>query len=185
MSGMARREELINGERVRVPPRPSFNHNRVGFNISLLLERYLEGTEYVAVVDGSDLYLSEDNRFVPDVMVVRGREQIRPDGVHGAPVLVVEILTPRTARRVRGLKRAVYGHCGVKEYWVVDPVDKSVEVYHDQDGDLALRERHTLYPDWRLEKMPEKSRACVVTHFKCGVFEDLDISLKEIFYRTF
>jgi len=180
---MARREELINGQRVVMPPRPSFNHNRVAFNISLIFEHYVRGKEYTAVVDGSDLYLDKDDRFVPDVMIVRNGGQIQPDGIHGAPELVVEVLCPGIARRVRTTKRVVYGRCGVREYWVADPVNKTLEVYRSKGSELTLEKVYTLYPDRRLAKMPEAARAA--TYFRCGVFDDLEISLKDVFYRTF
>lgn len=185
MRGTVRREELINGERVTMPPRPSFNHNRVGFNISLIFESYLKGKDYTAVVDGSDLFLSEDNRFVPALMILRGTGQIQADGVHGAPELVVEILCPGTARRARTLKRAVYGRCGVREYWVVDPAGKSLEVYLSNGASkLVLDQAYAMYPERKLAKLPEAHRGALAPHFKCGIFDDLDISLNDVFYRT-
>ena len=48
-----------------------------------------------------------------------------------------------------------------------------------------LYDVHALYPDWQLAQMSEDERAAVVTHFKCSLFDDLDISLEDIFYRTF
>ena len=40
-------------------------------------------------------------------------------------------------------------------------------------------------PDWELAQMSEEERAAVETHFKCSLFDDLDISLEDVFYRTF
>lgn len=49
-------------------------------------------------------------------------------GLHGAPDLVVEILSPSTAGRDLVLKRKLYAKYGVKEYWVADPGARSIEV---------------------------------------------------------
>ena len=113
------REELLNGEFVAMSPRPTFNHNRVAFNIAVLFENRLKNSTCTAIVDGVDLYLTEKDRFVPDMMVVCDRDKIRNDGVHGAPDLVVEVLSPRTANRDRGYKMELYAKSGVREYWLV------------------------------------------------------------------
>ena len=88
------REELINGTLAAMSPRPAFNHNRVAFRIAYLFERYLEGKPCTVIADGTDLYLSDKDRFIPDVMIVCSRDQIQWNGVHGAPDLVVEVLSP-------------------------------------------------------------------------------------------
>ena len=95
-------EELINGNVVLMSPRPNVNHNRVAFNIHRIFDKYLNGKKCVPFGDGYDLYLSEKERYVPDFMVVCDRDKIHTDGVHGAPDLVVEVLSPSTARYDRG-----------------------------------------------------------------------------------
>ena len=92
------REELIGGKVVAMSPRPAFNHNRVAFRIAHIFENYLDGKKCTVIADGTDLFLTEEDRFIPDVMVVCDRDKIRRDGVHGAPDLVVEVLSPSTAR---------------------------------------------------------------------------------------
>lgn len=178
------REEIINGERVTMP-RLSFNHNQTAFNIALLFRNYLEGCQCTPISKGMDLYLSEENLFVPDFMIVSDPDMLRPDGVHGAPDLVVEVLSPGILRNDRGFKKEVYQKCGVREYWLVNPIDKSVEIYIAEDSAFALYDVFALRPDWELARMSEEERDAVVTHFKCSLFDDLDISLDDIFYRTF
>lgn len=117
-------EELIDGHLVAMVPRPAFNHNRIAFRIAHLFEKYLDGRSCEAIADGTDLYLDEQNRFVPDMMVVCDREKIQWDGVHGAPDLVVEVLSPRTAKNDRLHKREVYERHGVREYWLVEPAGR-------------------------------------------------------------
>ena len=179
-----RREELIGGV-VMMSPRPSFNHNQVSYNIATLFANYLRGKKCTPIADGMDLYLDEDNRFVPDFMVVCDTEKLKPDGIHGAPDLVVEVLSPGTMRNDKTHKKTVYAKCGVREYWLVNPADKSVEVYYTDRAEFVLHDIYALRPDWELAQMTEEERAALETHFKCSLFDDLDISLEDIFYRTF
>lgn len=180
-----RREELIDGKPVMMSPRPTVIHNRVAFNIAVLFDRYLKGKKCTPFSDGIDLYLDDNNRFVPDMMVVCDPDKIKPDGIHGAPDLVVEVLSPSTMRNDKTRKKDVYARCGVREYWLVGPDEKSVEVYRTDGTEFILHDIYTLYPDWQLAQMSDEERANLVMHFKCSLFDDLDISLEDIFYRTF
>lgn len=114
-----RRQELINGEIVMMSLRPSWNHNRVAFNIAHIFEKYLYGKKCTPIADGMDLYLTEENQFIPDFMVVCDPDKIKPDGVHGAPDLVVEVLSPSTMRNDKTSKKDAYARCGVGEYWLL------------------------------------------------------------------
>ena len=152
------RDELIDGKLVAMSPRPVVNHNRIAFRIAHLFENYLEGRKCIALADGVDVHLTEKDIFVPDMMVVCEREKIKYDGVYGAPDLVVEVLSPSTAKRDKGYKKDVYEKCGVREYWLVEPVGKSIEVYLLKDGDYVLDEVYTVYPEAHLESMSEEDQ---------------------------
>ena len=114
-------------------------------------------------------------------MVVCDRNKIKHDGVHGAPDVVVEVLSSSTMRNDRTYKKDVYERSGVREYWIVNPADKSVEVYRSNGTNFVLHDIYSLHPDWALAKMSEEERAAVETHFKCSLFDDFDISLDDIF----
>lgn len=178
------REELINGTLVAMSPSPTVNHNRVTGNIYRIFSNYLKGRQCEPFGDGVDLYLTDDDVYVPDFMVVCDPDKVKMDGVHGAPDLVVEVLSPSTAKNDRGRKKDVYEVCGVREYWIISPGDRTLEQYLLEDGQFVLHEVYTLHPDWALEKMSEKERAAVVTEFQCSLYDDLTISLEDIFYRT-
>ncbi len=175
------RGELINGEVVAMSSSPTFNHNRVASRIYRAFENYLEGKRCTAIADGTDLYLTQEDRFIPDMMVVCDRDKIRRDGVHGAPDLVVEVLSPSTARNDRMHKKAVYEASGVREYWLVDPENRTIEQHFLRDGRLELNTVYTSYPESELERMTEKERAEVETHFKCSLYDDFAIALDDIF----
>ena len=175
------RGELINGEVVAMSSSPTFNHNRVASRIYRAFENYLEGKRCTAIADGTDLYLTQEDRFIPDMMVVCDRDKIRRDGVHGAPDLVVEVLSPSTARNDRMHKKAIYEASGVREYWLVDPENRTIEQHFLRDGRLELNTVYTSYPESELERMTEKERAEVETHFKCSLYDDFAIALDDIF----
>lgn len=181
----ARREELIGGEVVAMSPSPRWNHMAVAGNIYGIFRDYLRGKKCTPIQDGFDLYLDDGNQFVPDFMVVCDPGKIKGNGVFGAPDLVVEVLSPSTMRNDKTHKKTAYARCGVREYWLVDPVSKFLEIYRRDGADFVLHDIYTVYADWELEQMSEAERAAVVTHFTCSLFEDLDISLEDIFYRTF
>ena len=163
-----RREELIGGKVVMMSP-ASAGHTYVADNILMIFKQYLKGKKCIPFGDGLLVRLTEKDKFVPDVMVVCDRDKIKPDGVHGAPDLVVE----------------VYEACGVPEYWLVGPTDKSIEVYLLESGKYILHDVYTVRPDWVLAQMTDEERAAVVTEFKCHLYDDLVIRLDDIFGDLF
>ena len=177
-------EELIDGKVIAMSPRPTTDHYHVSFNIAYIFTTYLRGKRCTPFGDGVDLYLTETDRFIPDGMVVCDTEKIKRDGVHGAPDLVVEVLSPSTAKQDRGRKKQVYEQCGVSEYWIVDPANKTLEQYLLQQGAFTLHEVYAIYPDYMLDKMTEEERAALPASFRCNLFEDLDIVLEDIFDRV-
>lgn len=83
-----------------------------------------------------DVYLDERNAFQPDIIFISNDNMniIRENGLHGAPDLVIELLSPSTAEYDRNEKKNVYERSGVKEYWIVDPERKQVEGHFLKDG---------------------------------------------------
>jgi len=133
------REELINGKIVAMSPAAT-NHNRVAGNIFLLFGSYLRGKPCIPFGDGEKVFLTETDHFVPDFMVVCDRDKIKADGVHGAPDLVVEVLSPSTAQNDRGYKMGAYQRYGAREYWIVSPDEQTVQVFLLEEGSLQLHE---------------------------------------------
>lgn len=174
-------DEMIDGKIIAMSPRPVINHHEISINIAIIFRSYLKGKTCRAYADGVDLYLTPKDRFIPDGMVVCDKNKIKFDGVHGTPNLVIEILSPSTAKRDRGYKKDIYGKSGVQEYWLVNPADKSVEIYLSNGSELVFNNIYTLYPDYLLEKMTDEERSKVETTFKCSLFDDLEFSLDEIF----
>src|SRR5690606_690233 len=78
-----------------------------------------------------DVHLDEENVFQPDIIFIKNDNlsKIEQNGFYGAPSLVIELLSPGTARYDRYQKKVVYERSGVQEYWIVDPDTKEVEGY--------------------------------------------------------
>lgn len=117
-------------------PPPNRFHQSVQINIAVLIKSHLKkhpiGKVYCAPIG---VILSELNAFEPDVVFVsKKRAQILSDrGIEGAPDLVVEILSPGTARFDKGPKRSIYARNGVIELWLIDPKKRTIDVYYLQE----------------------------------------------------
>ena len=179
-----RREELIDGKIVAMAP-ASTGHVYLSGSILSIFMHYLKGRNCIPFGDGLLVYLTGKDKFVPDMMVVCDRDKIKPDGVHGAPDLVVEVLSPSTAKNDKGYKKNVYESSGVPEYWIVDPLQRSIEVYLLQDGRYIIDNIYTLYTAEKLAKMTDDEKAVVATELKCHLYDDLIIRLEDIFSDFF
>lgn len=177
-------EEKINGQVILMSPRPAIKHNLVADNISTIFNSYLKGKRCTPFGDGTELHLTEKDHFVPDGMIVCDSSKIHETCVCGAPDLVVEVLSPSTARRDRGYKMSVYEACGVREYWIVSVYEKTVEQYLLENGKFVLHNIHALYPPYIEEQLNDEERAEYTTVFQCSLFDDLEIHLEDIFDRV-
>ena len=129
-----KRYELLGGDLVLVPS-PTEYHQRISRNLEFMLWRFVKEQDLGWVYDAPlDVVLGQgDTREVvqPDIFFIsKEREKIiAEEEIRGAPDLVVEIISPGTAERDRGYKKTLYARHGVKEYWIVDPKGKAVEIY--------------------------------------------------------
>ena len=176
-----RRREVIDGVPVLMSPCASVAHNTVGTNLVSIFRNYLKGKRCRLFMDGVDVFFDEKNTLVPDLTIVCDRSKIKANGIHGAPDLVVEILSPSTAKRDRIQKKAVYERFGVKEYWLVNTKEKAIEVYLLQDGRLELDNVYTVYEEWQWKQMSEEERAAAQLSLKVSLYDDLVIDIRDIF----
>ena len=123
-----RLEELLHGELIVSPP-PVPKHQLIVGNIFFLLRQQVpDGAVFIAPIA---LYLDEHNIPEPDVIwaAADSRCQVGEKRLEGPPELIVEVLSPSTARRDRGDKFDLYEKHGVREYWLADPEADYMEVY--------------------------------------------------------
>lgn len=77
---------------------------------------------------------------IPDVTVVCDPQKLDSVGCKGAPDLIAEVLSPSNRRHDRFTKFNLYQRAGVREYWIVDPDDKSVQVFLLEEGRYTLKD---------------------------------------------
>jgi Uma2 family endonuclease len=125
-----KRYELIEGEFFMVPS-PSYQHQAISIELFRALDNYARSRSLGKVIYAPlDVVLSEENVLQPDIMFI-SRERlniITERNIQGAPDLVVEILSPATAQRDKELKQKLYARFGIREYWLVDPSARTIEV---------------------------------------------------------
>jgi Uma2 family endonuclease len=177
-------EELLDGKAVAMSPRPAVNHDIVSGNIYRIFGNFLKGKKCAAFGE-VDVYLTEKDRVIPDVMIVCDRDIVKANGIYGAPDLIVEVLSPSTASKDRGYKRKLYEKCGVREYWIVSPEAMSIEAHLLQDGKLELADIYTVYPDYLLEKMSEEEIAAIKREFTTSLYPDMTVAVSEVFEGMF
>jgi Uma2 family endonuclease len=76
-----------------------------------------------------DIILSDITVVQPDLVVVCNPAIVQSNGIHGAPDLVVEVLSPGSAAKDRKHKRRLYEAAGVPQYLLIDPANRFVESY--------------------------------------------------------
>jgi len=134
-----KRYEILDGD-LYVTPSPTARHQRISLNLVLVLARHVQTHMLGEVIAAPlDVILAEDSIAQPDILFISNeRLPIVRDWVHGAPDLVIEILSPGTRDRDRTLKRHLYARHGVRELWLVDPDARSVEVHRLDPAAEAL-----------------------------------------------
>lgn len=130
------RYEIIEGD-LYMTPAPSLDHQDLSGRLHLILAAWVSkgagGRLYYAPVD---VHLAFDTVVQPDLLWISPERVplILKDRVRGAPDLVIEILSPSTARTDQTVKRERYALHGVREYWLVDPGQKSLTILSLREG---------------------------------------------------
>lgn len=174
--------EIINGEKF-MSPSPSRKHSYVMGNILVVLAGYLKVKNSGRVFTGSmEIYLPDKNILRPDLFIVCDRKILKDNPkLYGVPDFVVEILSRSTMRKDLTVKKDIYEKNGVREYWIVKPFDKSVTVYHLREGKLELDDIYTCLTEEEFNQLDEEEKAEIKTDIKLSIFDDLTITVKEIF----
>ncbi len=167
------RYELIGGVVYNMVPAPYRRHQQISGAIFYQLYNYLIDKECEVYDAPFDLRLPEGKEndddintvIQPDLLVVCDPDKLDKRGAKGAPDLIIEIVSPSSAKRDRKIKRDLYEKHGVREYWIVDGHETTIEVY--------------LLNDRRQYEKPE-----IYTNqdiLPVSIFEDLKIDLDMVF----
>ncbi|MBI4567167.1 MAG: Uma2 family endonuclease [Planctomycetes bacterium] len=161
-----KRYELIDGD-LFMPPAPSEGHQSVDHNLTLAVGNHVKAKKLGKVYSAPfDVVLSDHDTVQPDLLFVSNARKsiITPDNVKGAPDWIAEILSPGSADRDYRAKKKLYAKSGVREYWIIDPVARAVEVH------LLKGKTYQL-----VERVVEKGTV------SSQVIEGFKVSLKELF----
>lgn len=136
----AERYEIYDGRLISMAPAPDFHHQEIAANLHLLLAGFVRPRQLGKLVYApADVVLADDTVVQPDLLfIAKENLGIVQKQVHGAPDLVVEILSPSSIRHDRLNKLELYARFGVKEYWIVDPANHSLEILTLEDKRFAV-----------------------------------------------
>ncbi len=160
--------QLIEGE-FKMAPAPNLYHQEVSRNIEEIFLDYLKRNPVGKILDAPvDYYIDEFNVVQPDLIFVK-KENYRilsEKGITDAPDLIIEIISRGTEDVDKKLKKDIYARAGVKEYWIVDINQKTIEKNILEKGEYKLEKIYT-----------EKDK-----FIPCSILPDLKLPLSKIFY---
>ncbi|MBI4647865.1 MAG: Uma2 family endonuclease [Bacteroidia bacterium] len=167
------RWEIIYGVAYNMCPAPKRKHQEISGKIFSKFFNYLEGKKcrvYAAPFDVRFAEKDADNENIfnvvqPDISIFCDRSKLDDKGALGAPDLIVEILSEYTSHKDLNIKLLLYQEYGVKEYWIINPEDETLNVY--------FLNQHGRYKLVRIYSREDKVNVIL--------FPDLEIELKNIF----
>ncbi len=120
--------QLIEGNLVMTPA-PNTEHQRIIGKLHIIFHKFLSEHEEV-LLSPVDVFFDKKNIYQPDVVFLGKKRAnlISKRGVEGAPDLLVEVISPTNSFIDRYTKKKAYFKFGVKEYWIIDPANKSLEI---------------------------------------------------------
>lgn len=160
------RYEILNGELCMVPA-PSTDHQGVSRNLEFLIWNFVKKKGLGKVFDAPiDIVFDDDEVFQPDIVFIKSENQgiIHKTAIHGIPDLIVEIVSPSSTFYDTVEKKEIYRKYGVKEYWLIFPEERVIEILTLERGEY-------------LEFCKSKKEGIV----KSGVLEGLEINSQEVF----
>lgn len=139
------RYEIIEGIRYELKPAPTVAHQQISGSLHIMLYQtcHSNGTILYSPID---VYLDEDNQFQPDLVYILHENAgiIKEKRIEGAPNLVVEILSPSTSTNDKIRKKRQYERYGVQEYWLIDPIYRTVDQFILNEGKFDLIDTYSL-----------------------------------------
>jgi len=134
--------ELIRGKIFEMTPAPTSWHQQISSQLHIKIGVYLDNKTCKIYAGPFDVILPIKNQkkntsttvVQPDLCIICDTNKIETAGCIGAPDLIVEILSPSTSKKDLNDKYSIYEESGVKEYWIVMPAEKLVEVFYFENG---------------------------------------------------
>ena len=136
----ARRYEIIGGNLLMAPSPDTWHQdwlNDLNFLLRPFVRKHKLGELFIAPLD---VVLDEENTVQPDIIFVAAANLkiVQRRAIFGTPDLLVELISPSSVRRDRYDKKSLYARFGVREYWIADPANRSIEVLALKAGRYEL-----------------------------------------------
>jgi len=165
--------ELIKGKIFRMSPAPRVTHQQISSNLHRILANFFHHHPCQVFHAPTDVVLPVKNKkkesattvVQPDICIICDLSIIEDLCVYGVPDLIIEILSPHTRKKDLQNKYEVYEESGVKEYWIVMPEEKLVEVF--------------LLNNNKYQRIQAYTETDVVP---CQIFEGLEVDLTDVFF---
>jgi Uma2 family endonuclease len=148
------RVELIMGKIRNMSPAPTSQHQQISIVLSASIFNFLKGKKCKIFTAPFDVRLpiqndkgEPDTVVQPDISVICDTSKIDQDGCNGAPDLIVEIISKSSVTRDLREKFTLYEQCGVREYWIVHPNDKSLSIFILNEKEEYVTSRPLTYGD--------------------------------------
>ena len=133
--------ELLNGNIVKKQA-PSPQHQIAVSNLLAFMNVYALTNELGQCCTAPlDVFFDEHNNTQPDILFIREEREfiITNDGIEGQPDLIVEVISPLSIKNDRVTKKDLYLKFGVMEYWLIDPIYQTVEIYALEQDKYVLK----------------------------------------------
>ena len=129
--------ELIRGQLFKMTPAPSSRHQEISAELTYLFKHFLREKSCKIFHAPFDVVLPIANEqkktastvVQPDLCIICDLDKLDEKGCFGPPDLIVEILSPSTQKKDLTHKLNIYEQTGVKEYWVIYPLERMLHVY--------------------------------------------------------
>ena len=176
--------EIIGGEKIMAPA-ANATHNVIGGRLYMFIGTYLDANDSgYCFTDSVDVHFPDGTLFKPDFSVVlKSNEQIvnwRGD-IYGAPDMVVEVMSKSTRKKDLTVKKDIYEANGVREYWIIDPWAKGVDVYLLRDGKYFFDDEYILFDKEEFEQLDDAEKAEVKHEVPVKILDGLKIPLEFVF----
>ncbi|MCS6983498.1 MAG: Uma2 family endonuclease [Leptospiraceae bacterium] len=124
--------DVIDGV-MHMAPSPNFEHGDAQIALGFMIRGYLQKNPLGKVACEVDVFLPDGgDPLRPDISLILNENlHIVKTHIHGTPDLVCEVLSAASRERDLGVKAERYLKCGVKEYWIADPDNKTLQVWYN------------------------------------------------------
>jgi Uma2 family endonuclease len=156
--------QIIAGEIVRTPS-PSPFHQDIILNLAEKLRPYIRSKNLgKLLISPLDIRFNDDEVYQPDLAFVRQSkiQGVRKEKIDTLPDLVIEVLSPSDAYQDLTHKKAIYAKYGVGEYWIIDPIEETIEILVNENG---------LYRTEALLRQPAELESAMFSGFSMTVEE--------------